>query len=237
VTVEYEDDKIVRVDTVLVSSQHDPDVTQKQIRKDIIEHVIKPIIPQELLDDETKYFVNPTGQFIIGGPHGDSGLTGRKIIVDTYGGYARHGGGAFSGKDPTKVDRSAAYAARYIAKNMVAAGVAREMLVQVSYAIGVARPLSIFVNTYGTAAEGLTDAEIAVKIEELFDLRPAKIIEKFGLKKPIYEPTASYGHVGRDPYKATVMIRKNGQFVPELVQFFGWELLDSVDMIKEAFNL
>ena len=176
-------------------------------------------------------------KFVIGGPHGDTGLTGRKIIVDTYGGKGAHGGGAFSGKDPSKVDRSAAYAARYIAKNMVAAGVAREMLVQLSYAIGVARPVSIYVNTYGTAANGLTDAEIAEKINTLFDLRPAKIIEKFGLKKPIYEPTASYGHVGRDPYKATVMVRKEGKFVPELVQFFGWELLDSVDMIKEAFGL
>ena len=181
--------------------------------------------------------VNPTGKFVIGGPHGDTGLTGRKIIVDTYGGKGAHGGGAFSGKDPSKVDRSAAYASRYIAKNMVAAGVAREMLVQVSYAIGVARPLSIFVNTYGTAANGLSDAEIAEKINELFDLRPAKIIEKFGLKKPIYEPTASYGHVGRTPYKASVAIRRNGKYEQELVQFFGWELLDSVDMIKAAFNL
>ena len=157
--------------------------------------------------------------------------------MDTYGGKGAHGGGAFSGKDPSKVDRSAAYAARYIAKNMVAAGVAREMLVQLSYAIGVARPVSIYVNTYGTAAAGLDDAAIAAKINELFDLRPAKIIEKFGLKKPIYEPTASYGHVGRDPYKASVAIRRDGKYVQELVQFFGWELLDSVDMIKAAFNL
>ena len=237
VTVEYVDGKPVRVDTVVVSSQHDDAVTLEQIRADIIEKVVKTVVPTGLLDAETKYFVNPTGRFVVGGPQGDTGLTGRKIIVDTYGGMARHGGGAFSGKDCTKVDRSAAYAARYIAKNMVAAGVAREMLVQVSYAIGVARPLSIFVNTYGTAAEGLSDAFIAEKIGELFDLRPAKIIEKFGLKKPIYEPTASYGHVGRTPYKATVMVRRDGQLVPELVQFFGWELLDSVDMIKEAFSL
>ena len=187
--------------------------------------------------EDVDVFINPAGEWTIGGPLADCGLTGRKIVCDQYGGYCPVGGGAFSGKDPSKVDRSAAYAARYIAKNMVAAGVAREMLVQVSYAIGVARPLSIFVNTYGTAANGLTDAEIAVKINELFDLRPAKIIEKFGLKKPIYEPTASYGHVGRDPYKATVMVRKDGQLVPELVQFFGWELLDSVDMIRKAFAL
>ncbi len=237
VTIEYRNGVPARVDTVVLSTQHDDDVTLETIRKDLIENVIKYVIPADFMDEATKIYVNPTGRFVIGGPMGDSGLTGRKIIVDTYGGYSRHGGGAFSGKDPTKVDRSAAYAARYIAKNMVAAGVAREMLVQVSYAIGVARPLSIFVNTYGTAANGLTDAEIAKKIETLFDLRPAKIIEKFGLKKPIYEPTASYGHVGRDPYKATVTVRRDGKDVQELVQFFGWELLDSVDMIKEAFGL
>ena len=190
-----------------------------------------------MIDENTKFFINPTGRFVIGGPHGDSGLTGRKIIVDTYGGKGAHGGGAFSGKDPSKVDRSAAYAARYIAKNMVAAGVASEMLVQVSYAIGVARPLSIFVNTYGTAANGLSDAYIAEKINELFDLRPAKIIEKFGLKKPIYEPTAAYGHVGRKPYKESVTLVRNGVKSTEYVQFFGWELLDSVDMIKTAFGL
>jgi S-adenosylmethionine synthetase len=232
----------LRIDTIVVSTQHDENVAQEQIKADI-QRILLPRVAKrdaryaELLKGDFKLLVNPTGNFVIGGPHGDTGLTGRKIIVDTYGGRGAHGGGAFSGKDPSKVDRSAAYAARYIAKNMVAAGVAREMLVQVSYAIGVARPLSIFVNTYGTAAEGLSDAFIAEKIGELFDLRPAKIIEKFGLKKPIYEPTASYGHVGRTPYKATVMVRRDGQLVPELVQFFGWELLDSVDMIKEAFSL
>ena len=261
VTIEYNDEnKPVRIDTIVVSTQHDDFIqpteegVEAQLAADaaqvakIKEDVINILMPRvkakitsesvlALFGDDIKYHVNPTGKFVIGGPHGDTGLTGRKIIVDTYGGKGAHGGGAFSGKDPSKVDRSAAYAARYIAKNMVAAGVAREMLVQVSYAIGVARPLSIFVNTYGTAANGLTDAEIAKKIETLFDLRPAKIIEKFGLKKPIYEPTASYGHVGRDPYKATVMVKRDGKFVQELVQFFGWELLDSVDMIKEAFGL
>ena len=182
VTVEYDDDKIVRVDTVLVSSQHDPDVTQKQIRKDIIEHVIKPIIPAELLDDETKYFVNPTGQFIIGGPHGDSGLTGRKIIVDTYGGYARHGGGAFSGKDPTKVDRSAAYAARYAAKNL-------------AYAIGVAHPVSILVDSFGTGK--VSDEKLSELVSEHFDMRPAAIIRDLDLRRPIYQQVAAYGHMGR----------------------------------------
>ncbi len=195
VTVEYDDDKIVRVDTVLVSSQHDPDVTQKQIRKDIIEHVIKPIIPAELLDDETKYFVNPTGQFIIGGPHGDSGLTGRKIIVDTYGGYARHGGGAFSGKDPTKVDRSAAYAARYAAKNLVAAGLADKCEIQLAYAIGVAHPVSILVDSFGTGK--VSDEKLAELVAEHFDMRPAAIIRDLDLRRPIYKQVAAYGHMGR----------------------------------------
>ena len=186
--------------------------------------------------------VNPTGKFVIGGPHGDTGLTGRKIIVDTYGGKGAHGGGAFSGKDPSKVDRSAAYAARYIAKNLVAAGVADELLVQVSYAIGVARPVSIFVNSYGTTAcnkngEKISDAAIAGKIGELFDLRPAKIIEKFGLKNPIYEPTAAYGHVGRKPYKAEVELVRGGVRTKKEVQFFGWELLDAVDQVREAFSM
>ena len=216
---------------------------QAKIREDV-QNILIPMLVETLAPETAALFkgdyilhVNPTGKFVIGGPHGDTGLTGRKIIVDTYGGKGAHGGGAFSGKDPSKVDRSAAYASRYIAKNMVAAGVAREMLVQVSYAIGVARPLSIFVNTYGTAVNGLTDAEIAEKINELFDLRPAKIIEKFGLKKPIYEPTASYGHVGRTPYKESVTMMRGGVKTTEYVQFFGWELLDSVDMIREAFGL
>ncbi len=277
--------KPVRVHTIVISTQHDEFVPaelgkmsyadavaqygqkrvdesmQAKIRKDVSE-ILLPMLIESLPAETAELFkgdfilhVNPTGKFVIGGPHGDTGLTGRKIIVDTYGGKGAHGGGAFSGKDPSKVDRSAAYAARYIAKNMVAAGVAREMLVQVSYAIGVARPLSIFVNTYGTAAldmngvqDGIkpsdeasakqfSDAFIAGKINEMFDLRPAKIIEKFGLKKPIYEPTASYGHVGRKPYKESVTIMRNGKKTQEYVQFFGWELLDSVYAVKEAFGL
>ncbi len=277
--------KPVRVHTIVISTQHDEFVPaelgkmsyadavaqygqkrvdesmQAKIRKDVSE-ILLPMLIESLPAETAELFkgdfilhVNPTGKFVIGGPHGDTGLTGRKIIVDTYGGKGAHGGGAFSGKDPSKVDRSAAYAARYIAKNMVAAGVAREMLVQVSYAIGVARPLSIFVNTYGTAAldmngvqdgvkpsdeasaKQFSDAFIAGKINEMFDLRPAKIIEKFGLKKPIYEPTASYGHVGRKPYKESVTIMRNGKKTQEYVQFFGWELLDSVDAVKEAFGL
>ena len=195
VTVEYDGDKVKRIDTVLISTQHNPDVTQEQIKADLIEHVIKPIIPAELLDDETKYFVNPTGRFVIGGPHGDSGLTGRKIIVDTYGGYARHGGGAFSGKDPTKVDRSATYAARYAAKNIVAAGLADKVEIQLAYAIGVAKPVSILVDTFGTGK--LADEKIAELVEKNFDLRPAAIIRDLDLRRPIYKQTAAYGHFGR----------------------------------------
>ncbi len=195
VTVEYDDNGVKRIDTVLISTQHDEDVTQEQIRTDLIEHVIKPIIPAELLDEETKYFTNPTGRFVIGGPHGDSGLTGRKIIVDTYGGYARHGGGAFSGKDPTKVDRSATYAARYAAKNVVAAGLADKCEIQLAYAIGVAKPVSILVDTFGTGK--LEDAEIAKLVEANFDLRPAAIIRDLDLRRPIYRQTAAYGHFGR----------------------------------------
>ena len=195
VTVEYDGDKVKRVDTVLVSTQHDPDVTQEQIRKDIIEYVIKPIVPAGLLDGETKYFVNPTGRFVIGGPHGDSGLTGRKIIVDTYGGYARHGGGAFSGKDPTKVDRSATYAARYAAKNIVAAGLADKCEIELAYAIGVARPVSVLVDTFGTGK--IDDEKIADLVVKHFDLRPAAIIRDLDLRRPIYRQTAAYGHFGR----------------------------------------
>ena len=195
VTVEYDDDKVVRIDTVLVSTQHDPDVTQEQIRKDMIEHVIKPIVPAALLDDKTKYYVNPTGRFVIGGPHGDSGLTGRKIIVDSYGGYARHGGGAFSGKDPTKVDRSASYAARYAAKNVVAAGLADRCEIQLAYAIGVARPVSVMIDTFGTGK--LSDEKIAALVEKNFDLRPAAIIRDLDLRRPIYRQVAAYGHFGR----------------------------------------
>ena len=195
VTVEYDDNGVKRIDTVLISTQHDPDVTQEQIREDLINHVIKAIIPAELLDEETKFFTNPTGRFVIGGPHGDSGLTGRKIIVDTYGGYARHGGGAFSGKDPTKVDRSATYAARYAAKNVVAAGLADKCEIQLAYAIGVAKPVSILVDTFGTGK--LADEEIALLVEKNFDLRPAAIIRDLDLRRPIYRQTAAYGHFGR----------------------------------------
>lgn len=195
VTVEYEDDKPVRVDTVVISTQHSPEVDQQTIYNDVLEHIIKKVIPAELLDEKTKYYINPTGRFVIGGPQGDSGLTGRKIIVDTYGGYAAHGGGAFSGKDPTKVDRSACYAARYVAKNVVASGIAKKCEVQLAYAIGVAKPVSILVNTYGTGK--ISDEKITEIIQQNFDLRPAAIIEGFDLRRPIYKQTAAYGHFGR----------------------------------------
>lgn len=194
VTVEYEDGKPVRVDTIVISTQHDPDVTQEQIHEDLIAHVIQPTIPEEFLVD-TKYFINPTGRFVIGGPQGDAGLTGRKIIVDTYGGMARHGGGAFSGKDPTKVDRSAAYAARYVAKNIVASGIAERCEIQLAYAIGVAKPVSIFVDTFGTGK--LSDEEIVALIRKHFELRPAGIIDMLDLRRPIYKNTAAYGHFGK----------------------------------------
>ena len=196
VTVEYHDNKPVRIDTIVISTQHNPEVDIKTLREDLIEIVVKPIVPNELLDENTKYFVNPTGRFVIGGPQGDSGLTGRKIIVDTYGGYARHGGGAFSGKDPTKVDRSATYAARYIAKNIVAAGLADKCEVELAYAIGVAKPVSIMVETFGT--NKVADEIIEKAIAENFDLRPAVIIEKFNLRRPIYQQLAAYGHFGRE---------------------------------------
>lgn len=257
-TIEYDDQTHlpVRVHTIVLSTQHDEfdaeKAMQQKIRKDVLE-IVLPELLSELPSQTAALFrgifdaennpdgfilhVNPTGKFVIGGPHGDTGLTGRKIIVDTYGGKGAHGGGAFSGKDPSKVDRSAAYMARYIAKNMVAAGVAREMLVQVSYAIGVARPVSIYVDTYGTAAKGLADAYIAQKLGELFDLRPAKIISKFGLKNPIYLPTAAYGHMGRNPYSKVVELIRDGRVEHKEVEFFGWEKLDSVERIKEAFGL
>ena len=217
VTIEYDDDKVVRVDAIVVSAQHNPDVTQEQIRKDIIEHVIRPIIPAELLDDATKYFVNPTGRFVIGGPHGDSGLTGRKIIVDTYGGCARHGGGAFSGKDPTKVDRSASYAARYVAKNIVAAGLADKCEIQLAYAIGVARPVSVSVECFGT--EKVAEDKIVEIINEVFDLRPASIIRDLDLRKPIYRQVAGSGHFGRTDID------------------LSWERTDKVDTIREKAGL
>ena len=196
VTIEYDDGKPTRVDAVVVSSQHDDAVTLEQIREDIIENVIKTVIPAELLDENTTYFVNPTGRFVVGGPQGDSGLTGRKIIVDTYGGYARHGGGAFSGKDPTKVDRSATYAARYVAKNIVAAGLAKKCEVELAYAIGVAHPVSIMVDTYGTGK--VSDEKIEAAVEKVFDLRPAAIIKSLDLRKPQYKQLAAYGHMGRE---------------------------------------
>lgn len=207
VTVEYHDDTPVRVDTIVISSQHSADVTLETIRADIIENVIKPIVPESLMDENTKIYVNPTGRFVVGGPAGDTGLTGRKIIVDTYGGYSRHGGGAFSGKDPTKVDRSASYAARYIAKNIVASGLADKCEVQVAYAIGVARPVSIMIDTFGTGK--VDDARISEAVDKLFDLRPAAIIERFKLRRPIYCQVAAYGHMGREdidvPWEATDM--------------------------------
>lgn len=265
-TIEYDESHHpVRVHTIVISTQHDDFVAAElgnipyseavrqfgqdkvdQAMHDKIEADVRNILlpklkaalnPQTaaLFKDDFILHVNPTGKFVIGGPAGDTGLTGRKIIVDTYGGKGAHGGGAFSGKDPSKVDRSAAYAARHIAKNMVAAGVADEMLVQVAYAIGVARPVSIFVDTYGTGI--VPDAQIARKIEELFDLRPAAIIRKFELKNPIYEPTAAYGHFGRKPYTKTVKVGKPGHQTDKLVQFFGWEKLDAVESIKKSFNL
>ncbi len=195
VTVEYEDGKPVRIDAIVISTQHKPEATLEQIRKDVIEKVINPVVPKEMLDDKTKYFINPTGRFVVGGPQGDAGLTGRKIIVDTYGGMARHGGGAFSGKDCTKVDRSAAYAARYVAKNLVAAGVADKCEIQLAYAIGVAKPVSISVDTFGTGK--IEDDKITEIVNKLFDLRPAGIINTLQLRRPIYKQTAAYGHFGR----------------------------------------
>jgi len=213
VTVEYHDNKPVRIDTIVISTQHNPEVDRKTIEKDLIEYVVKTTVPSELLDENTKYFVNPTGRFVIGGPQGDSGLTGRKIIVDTYGGYARHGGGAFSGKDPTKVDRSAAYAARHIAKNVVAAGLADKCEVELAYAIGVAKPVSIMVDTFGT--NKIDNEKIEKAIIENFDLRPASIIEKFDLRRPIYKQIAAYGHFGRDDLN------------------LPWEQTDKVNMLKK----
>ena len=244
VTVQYCDSgSPERIDTIVVSTQHDPDVEQDQIRKDIekilLPKVVKrlPKATQKLFGKDVKLFVNPTGKFVIGGPHGDTGLTGRKIIVDTYGGRGAHGGGAFSGKDSSKVDRSAAYATRHIAKNLVAAGLCDEALVQVAYAIGVAEPVGLYVNTYGTSKVQMSDGEIATRVRKLFDLRPYAIVERFGLKNPIFRPTAAYGHMGRDPYEAEVTVYKNGKPQKKQVQFFGWEKLDMVDAIKKEFKI
>lgn len=262
VTVEYDEQhRPVRVDTIVVSTQHDEFIlpgegrTQAEadeqmlatIRRDV-EQVLLPrlleVVPEEirtLFGPDIKLHVNPTGKFVIGGPHGDTGLTGRKIIVDTYGGRGAHGGGAFSGKDSSKVDRSAAYAARHIAKNLVAAGVADEVLVELSYAIGIAQPLSIYVDTYRSprpaALEGMTDGEIARRIGRLFDLRPAAIVKRFGLKNPIFEATASYGHFGNRPYKQVEKVWENGREVEREIEYFGWEKLDAVDCIRKEFGL
>lgn len=217
VTVEYDGDKPVRVDTIVVSSQHGSDVSQEKIREDIIKNVILPVVPANLLDDNTKYFINPTGSFVIGGPQGDSGLTGRKIIVDTYGGYARHGGGAFSGKDPTKVDRSAAYAARYVAKNIVKAGLANKCEIQLAYAIGVSNPVSILVDTFGTAK--IPEEKIMQLVDEVFDLRPSAIIKKLDLRRPIFRKTAAYGHFGREDAD------------------FLWEKCDMADILRQKAGL
>ena len=217
VTVEYDDGKPVRIDTVVVSTQHSPEVDHDTIERDIMEYVIKPIIPEDMLDKDTKYFINPTGRFVIGGPHGDSGLTGRKIIVDTYGGYSRHGGGAFSGKDPTKVDRSASYATRHVAKNIVAAGLAAKCEVQVAYAIGVAKPVSVLVETFGTGK--IADEKIAEIVSKVFDLRPAAIIRDLDLRKPIYRQLAAYGHMGRTDIDV------------------AWERLDKVEELKKLAGI
>ena len=213
VTVEYDDNKVVRIDAIVISTQHDEHVSQEQIREDLMEHVIRAVIPAELLNESTKYYINPTGRFVVGGPQGDSGLTGRKIIVDTYGGYGRHGGGAFSGKDPTKVDRSAAYAARWVAKNLVAAGIADKLEIQLAYAIGVAKPVSIEVETFGTGK--LSDEEITNIVEKVFDLRPGAIIRDLDLRRPLYRQTAAYGHFGRNDLN------------------LPWEQLNKVDEIKK----
>ncbi|MDK2823514.1 MAG: S-adenosylmethionine synthetase [Clostridia bacterium] len=217
VTVEYEGDKPVRVDTIVISTQHSPDVTLETIRKDIIEKVVKPVVPPHFIDERTRYFINPTGRFVIGGPQGDAGLTGRKIIVDTYGGMARHGGGAFSGKDPTKVDRSAAYAARYVAKNVVAAGLADRCEIQLAYAIGVAHPVSILVETFGT--NKVDEDKIAQAISKVFDLRPAGIIKELDLRRPIYKQVAAYGHFGRSDLD------------------LPWERLDKVEKLKKEVGI
>jgi len=249
VTIEYSDAHVpLNINTIVISTQHDDFGSDADMQAQISADVHKILIPrvqahlpaavQKLFTDKVKYFINPTGKFVIGGPHGDSGLTGRKIIVDTYGGKGAHGGGAFSGKDPSKVDRSAAYATRHIAKNVVAAGLCDQCLVQVAYAIGVAQPVGLYVNTYGTCqVAGLTDGEIAQRLTELFDLRPAAIVRRYGLKNPIFSETAAYGHFGRTPQKKTVQIGLNGSTKAVEVETFTWEKLDAVEDIKKAFGL
>jgi S-adenosylmethionine synthetase len=249
VTIEYSDDNVPqRIDAIVVSTQHDDfdedDIMLAKIRKDIVAILIPRVVAklpehiQVLFNDQITYHINPTGKFVIGGPHGDTGLTGRKIIVDTYGGKGGHGGGAFSGKDPSKVDRSAAYATRHIAKNMVAAGICDELLVQVSYAIGVVEPTSIYVDTYGTCPFNITDGEIASKIKGIFDMRPAAIEERLKLRQPIYSETAAYGHMGRDPETVTKTFEQpNGEPITLEVELFTWEKLDYVDKVKAAFGL
>ena len=248
VTIEYDDDnQPMKVHTIVISTQHDAFDTDDNMLIKIKEDVLNVLIPrvveglpervQKLFHDDMILHVNPTGKFVIGGPHGDTGLTGRKIIVDTYGGKGAHGGGAFSGKDSSKVDRSAAYATRHIAKNMVAAGIADEVLVQVAYAIGVAEPVGLYVNTYGTSNVKLNDGEIANKIKEIFDLKPAAIIRRFGLKYPVFQGTAAYGHMGREPVKEKVTLNYNGNSETVEVELFAWEKLYYVDKIKQAFGL
>ena len=249
VTIEYSDDnKPVRIDTIVISTQHDDFDKDEQMLAKIKEDMIKIVVPrvkarlkpelQTLFNDKITYHINPTGKFVIGGPHGDTGLTGRKIIVDTYGGKGAHGGGAFSGKDPSKVDRSAAYATRHIAKNLVAAGLCDEVLVQVSYAIGVAKPCGLYINTYGTAKVNLSDGDIARKVEEIFDLRPYSIEQRLKLRNPIYSETAAYGHMGRDSEIVTKVFNKGKQTEKKVeVELFTWEKLDYVDKVKKAFGL
>ncbi len=248
VTIEYSDEgRPLRVDTIVVSTQHDEFDSDEAMATRIQEDVKGSLLPrvkarlakdvQPLLGDDYKLYVNPTGKFVVGGPHGDTGLTGRKIIVDTYGGRAAHGGGAFSGKDPSKVDRSATYAARHVAKNLVAAGICDEAVVQIAYAIGVAEPVSVMVDTKGTSHVDIPDGEIAQQVQKVFDLRPSAIVKRFGLLKPIYLPTAAYGHFGRTPYQAEVELLHEGKSTCQKVQFFGWEQLDYVDTLKEVFRL
>ncbi len=250
VTIEYSDDNVpLRIDTIVISTQHDPfDEDDMKMLKTIKKHLLAILIPrvkkrlpeslQQLFTDDIKYYINPTGKFVIGGPHGDTGLTGRKVVVDTYGGKGAHGGGAFSGKDPSKVDRSAAYAARHAAKNLVAAGVADEILVQISYAIGVVQPTSVFVDTYGTAKVNMTDGEIARIVADLFDFRPFAIEERLKLRNPIYLETAAYGHMGKEPMTVTKVFESpyNGRIKRE-VELFTWEKLDMIEVVQEAFNI